>query len=160
MFNEKRKQGRVKADAVFAYKDETFFAKVIPQGIEELATVTKIKKGFIIRPKSDLVMSVTGFHNGGKGCCRILFARKDRKKNGGRNLGFAKEAKHKLVAQFHRVGGTLSHLSTSLRHILIYDDEVMVGSSINSHRGGFMKKLDLFRSNNPLENEANEILAA
>ncbi len=117
------------------------------------------KKGFIIRPKFDLVMSVTSLHKGNKGCCRILFARKDRHKTGGKKLGFAKQTKARLLPQFRKVNGDLLHVPTGLRHILVYSDEVVVGDSLTDIFGGFIRKSALFRAINPLENEANALFA-
>lgn len=160
LFDEKYSGDKVTAKAVFLPKKKMFFAKYLPENIELLAEIEPIKKGFIVRPNCNLLTSVTGLHKGDKGCCRILFAREDRKKDGGKNLGFAKVAKQNLLRQLNKIGGKLLHISTGAKHALLYADEVLVASSLTATSGSVVKKSDLFRSSNSTENEAYELLTA
>ncbi len=128
--------------AISAYKGEKFFAKHIPQDQKDLGslvTVHIVKKGFMLTPKLDLVMSVTGLHKGNKGCCRILFLREDRKKSGERLSFVGEEASH-LTPWVDASKGKILKISTGIKNALIYSDELLVGKSPFDTIGVFLKK--------------------
>lgn len=159
LFEERHPSDNLTAKAIFLPKKKIFFAKYLPENIEALAKVESVKKGFLIRPIQNLIVSVTSLHEGNKGCCRILFARKDRKKDGGKSLGFAKVAKQNLLRKLNKIGEKLSHIPTGARHALLYADEILVAESLNTPYGKVVKKTDIFKFCNPSEVETDALFA-